>query len=199
MNKLGFASKPENGDGITILLNNGEKLHAEVLSWGLEEWDQVWAVVKTAESMVQVNLAQIQAYSVKKASASQYEIVENAKDKEGRAVFSEDGERVKIARKASVSDNPQYKIVRRGNKQASSVTKTLNEGDKVVKEPDLSLDNSLAKMDPVHQAQALVDLYEQKRRLVGESVKDHLTSEDLKETKSNYALPSFKKHPPAKT
>jgi hypothetical protein len=199
MNKLGFASKPEKGDLVTVLLNNGEKINAQVINWGAEDWDQIWAVVKTADGLIQINLAQVSTYSIKKDSQDRYEIVEKAVDSDGRAVYTDDGERVKVARKVNMPSEHQYKIVRRGSKQASSITKTINDGEKTVKEPELYLDKSLAKMDPVHQAQALVDLYEQKRRLVSESVKDHLTSDDLKETKNNYAMPSFKKHTTSET
>jgi len=204
MKKLGFASKPENGDNVFIILNNGTKIEAQVVSWGAEEWDQLWAVVKTAEELIQVNLTQISAYTLSKQTPapSKYEIVENVVDSNGRAVFDDEGERVKVARKVDVSANPNYRIVRRGVKaSAASIVRSIEDGDKVVKEKDVEQSKvaNLNRMDPVSQSQALVDLYKEKSRLTNESVKDHLTSKDLKETKSNYAMPSFKKHTTSET
>ncbi len=199
MNKFGSASIPENEDSISILLNSGEKFGAKVVNWGIEKWGQSWATVKTAEGLLQVNLSQVAAYMIKKAAPTQYQVVEKVTDDNGKAIHDDNGERVKVTRpiKLSMAD-PKYQVVRRGI-ATKTITRSIPDGEKVVKEPEVSLKKSLAGLNVMEQSKELVDLYHEKRRLEAESIKDVLTSKELKEPTNNYAMPSFKKHSSSET
>jgi hypothetical protein len=201
MNKFGLASLPQSGDDVTININNGKQIIATVVSWGVEQWNQCWAVVKIGSNIEQVNLAHITSYTVSKIaqSAQAYKIIKDATDEEGGSVYNDNDERVKITKIVKASTSPKYHIVRRNKNVPQNISKTITEGSKVVKEPEVSLDNSLAGKDPIEQAQTLVQLYKQKSRLVSEQISDHLNDKELKEPEKVYAMPSFEKRTTPKT
>lgn len=89
----------------------------------------------------------------------------------------------------NASIQPKY-IIKRGNKE-NKIIKELPENKKIVKEPELKLENG--GIDIINRTKKLVDLYGERTNLVRAQIKDHLTNAELKPVEDNYAMPSFKK------
>lgn len=197
MNKLGYASQPTKQDYVKLTTSGGDPIDGIILQWGVEEWGQKWAILKKDDEIVQVNIANIITYSLIKNSDSpaEYQIVRKAKEKiaeeqtQNEQPETEKEEVFKI--KASYNDFPKYKIVKRGTPKQISFSRSINEKTGVI-ERDIEKD-LFSNKNTIDKSKALLELYEEKRRLAQQDIKDHLTNKDLRDIKEVYELPSFTK------
>ena len=194
INKLAATSTPEAGD--TVLVSVGTKsFRGTVVSWGVEGFGQYWAVVSCkdpnsgATYVENINIKHVDSFTLTK-TVPKYEIVTTSTD--------EDGKQVKTARPLENSNNPQY-MIKRGRRIATSFSKEIPEDKQIIKNRTLDVAKTLANKNAIEQSQTLVELYEQKKSLEKDEIKDYLHNKDLKEVKSSYEMPSFKKRTDTET
>lgn len=191
MNKMGIGGTPLAGDQVVVYSGENSWARGTVINWGVEAWGQHWVTLKThTDHHTQINIAQIQNYTIEKRAQTGYELV---------TTTEEDGKVVKNARSVKPQGPHTKHTIKRGlaHRKENIISRSIATPDKGVEEPTVA--SPKLEGDPITQAQTLAELYNQKRKMAQEDVSDHMKREDLVEVEENYALPSFKKRPSTET
>lgn len=186
MTKLGIISTPQSGDVISILTKDGKTLQAQVISWGLEAWGQMWSVCRMSnDQIIQINLSNISTFTLQKKSNMQqdYKIVNESKE---RYI------------KTQTNPSPEF-IIKKSNKKNTKVeapvfTRRLSKTSKAVVEEGFGPNHYLS-MDPVERARLLASQQQKSSEKTRQAVHDHMIKKDVERIKNEYSMPSFKKRP----
>lgn len=173
-----YKNIPKVGDEISILLS-GAAMRGILLSWGEEDCGVYWAVIKSeADKIFSINISNISSFTVvKKSDTTSFKVVKKEDRKSQEKINSEKIEVEKLSSARRLKPN--------------SIAK-------VIADPKFDL-KGFPPVESDDFDKKLSELYKEKRELFMSQIKDHLSSEELKEKKDLYEVPSFKKRSPSKT